>query len=98
MCVCVIKLPKHVPDVLFLCLFTFYIKDMVMLQSALRGHLVRESQLKELLKETHQKVSPITANTSMCNHVTPQKQSDFLSTLISVEEKMMKKMYKHLYK
>ncbi|XP_026214848.1 IQ domain-containing protein E isoform X2 [Anabas testudineus] len=30
-------------------------RDIVMLQSALRGHLLRESQLKDLLKDTHHK-------------------------------------------
>lgn len=49
---------QSVPDLpLHLHLFTFYLKDIVMLQSALRGHLLRESQLKELLKDTHNKVS-----------------------------------------
>lgn len=38
-------------------LFAFCVKDIVMLQSALRGHLLRESQLKDLLNDTRRKVS-----------------------------------------
>uniref|UniRef100_G3PW23 IQ motif containing E n=1 Tax=Gasterosteus aculeatus aculeatus TaxID=481459 RepID=G3PW23_GASAC len=33
-------------------------RDIVMLQSAMRAHLLRDSRLKDLLKETHKKVSP----------------------------------------
>lgn len=42
----------------YLHLSAFYFKDIVMLQSALRGHLLRESQLKDLLKDAQNKVSP----------------------------------------
>lgn len=59
MCEKNVKMSRHsVPDFsLHLHLFTFDLKDIVMLQSALRGHLLRESQLKDPLKETHYKVS-----------------------------------------
>lgn len=36
--------------------FSLYFQDVVMLQSMLRGHLLRESQLKYLLKDMHHKV------------------------------------------
>uniref|UniRef100_A0A4W6FDJ0 IQ motif containing E n=1 Tax=Lates calcarifer TaxID=8187 RepID=A0A4W6FDJ0_LATCA len=39
-------------------------RDIVMLQSALRGHLLRESKLKDLLKDTQNKVS----QTLPCSH------------------------------
>lgn len=34
------------------CHISICVQDFVMLQSALRGHLLRESQLKDLLKDT----------------------------------------------
>lgn len=40
-------------------------KDIVMLQSALRGHLLRKSQLKDLLKATQNKVSHVHTYTSI---------------------------------
>lgn len=54
------KISRHfVLDLSFyLHLSAFYLKDTVMLQSALRGHLLRESRLKDLLKDAQNKVSP----------------------------------------
>lgn len=42
---------------LLICASALCMKDMVMLQSAFRGHLSRESQLKDLLEDLQNKVS-----------------------------------------
>lgn len=42
------------------CVSALYMKDMVVLQSAIRGHLSREAQLKDLLEDLQNKVSSCT--------------------------------------
>ncbi|XP_044046585.1 IQ domain-containing protein E isoform X2 [Siniperca chuatsi] len=44
-------------------------RDIVMLQSALRGHLLRESQLKDLLKDTQNKAVEATSRSDVASSV-----------------------------
>lgn len=54
-----VRLCQFLPDSSHVCLNVFSWQDIVMLQSVLRGHCFRESQLKVLVKDAQKKVLPV---------------------------------------
>ncbi|KAE8300460.1 IQ domain-containing protein E [Larimichthys crocea] len=59
-------------------------RDIVMLQSALRGHLLRESQLKDLLKDTQNKAAEATNRSDVASSVEGEPDAVALTMIQSV--------------
>ncbi|TKS68532.1 IQ domain-containing protein E [Collichthys lucidus] len=59
-------------------------RDIVMLQSALRGHLLRESQLKDLLKDTQNKTAEATNRSDVASSVEGEPDVVALTMIQSV--------------
>ena len=66
--------------------FAFSLKDTVMLQSAFRGHLLRESQLKVQLKDVQKKVSPTHTVIVRKQKSCPTSQSSYSTVPILIHQ------------